>query len=120
MTVFVPTHRVDVLRGTTTDAYGDPADAEVVVAHGVPVLITEAGRAGTSSAKAEQGPVTTTPRTIRRLRGRFRPGVEVRTGDRWRDCSSGDAYQVTGVSSPTHVVGIADTLCDLVRVTPIG
>lgn len=120
MTAFIPTHRVDILRGTTEDAYGDEADTEAVAAYNVPVAITEAGRAGTSTARSERGPASTTPRTVGRLSGRFRPRTDVRNGDRLRVAGAGAVYRVVGVGTPPDVVGLPDVVADLVRVTAAG
>ena len=113
LSAFVPTRRVDVLRGTTTDVFGDPADTDTVVAPGVPCSLVEVSR-------REQEPVSGMWRTVRRFRARFRPGVDVRDGDRLRDARDASTYLVEGVSAPTDLVGAADLLCDLKRVTKAG
>lgn len=113
MTVFIPTHLVDVLRGTATDAYGDPADTDTVVGVDVPCSIMERSR-------REWDPASGTPRTVRYLWVRFRPGAGIRDGDRLRDNAAATIYLVGGVGAPTDLVGAADVLCDLTRVTGSG
>lgn len=113
MTAFVPTHLVDVLRGTATDSYGDQVDADAIAAYGAPCSIVEKSR-------REREPVSGTPRTVRYLRARFRPGAGIRDGDRLRDCADATIYLVGGVNVPTDLVGAADVLCDLTRVTGSG
>ncbi|WP_018502989.1 hypothetical protein [Parafrankia discariae] len=108
--VFVPTHEVDVLRGQTTDAYGDAADTDTVIAAAVPVSIVE-------TVRREQEPVSGTPRSIRYARGRARPQTDVRDGDRWRDVRSLAVWQVEGVSDRTDLYAAADIVVDLKRIT---
>lgn len=110
VSAFVPNVLVDILRGVTTDAYGDEVDTGQVAAYGVPVAITE-------TTRLEREPGSTTPRTVRTYRARFRPGAGVRDGDRLRVTGGGSTYRVEGVGEPTDVVGAADILCGLVRVT---
>ncbi len=109
MAAFLPTCRADVLRGSATDGYGDQADTGTVAAYGVAVSIVEVTRVDRPSASG-------TPRTIRRCRARLRPGADIRTGDRLM-LRSGVTFVVAGVTTPVNVVGAADVICDLVRVT---
>lgn len=113
MTAFVPTHRVDVLRGASPDTYGDLADADVTVAYAVPCAITETSR-------QTRDPASGTPRTVRSVRARFRPGGTLHGGDRLRDVVSGTTYVIVDVGTPTDLVGAADIVCSLTRVTATG
>ncbi|KPM55737.1 hypothetical protein ACG83_10690 [Frankia sp. R43] len=113
MSAFVATHRVDVLRGELPDAYGDAADADVLAYRGLPAVITETSRTTWDRATGK-------PRTVRRARGRFRPGVSLSSGDRIRDVASGTRYVVVDVVTSTDLVHAADVVCDLRRVTPTG
>jgi hypothetical protein len=54
----IATTRLDVLRGTTTDAYGDEQDTDTVVATGIPASLTEQSRRVTTKDDP-------TPRIIR-------------------------------------------------------
>jgi hypothetical protein len=117
VSAFIPNVWVDVLRGVTVDAYGDAADADAVVARGVPMWIKEVGRA---VGQADERPSSTTPRAVRRFLGRARPDADVRAGDRLRVAGGGTTYQVEGVAEPADVAGRADLVCTLVRVAPAG
>lgn len=120
MTAFIATHRVDVLRGASPDAYGDPADADVTIAHEIPCAITESSRTAGGTSRRTSGPVTGTPRTVRTARARFAPGVALLAGDRLRDVVSSVVYVIVDVGTPTDLVGRADVVCFLTRVTPAG
>ncbi|ONH62416.1 hypothetical protein CcI49_03280 [Frankia sp. CcI49] len=113
MSAFAATHLVDVLRGEVPDAYGDAADADVLVYRALPAVITETSRTTWDRASG-------TPRTVRRVRGRFRAGVSLSSGDRIRDVASGTRYVVVDVVTSTDLVHVADVVCDLRRMTSAG
>jgi hypothetical protein len=81
------THLADVLRGTTTDEYGDEQDVDTVIAADVEVSIIE-GRKGqqvyTQQAELLRKPIEGRTTATRVFTGRARPGTDIRTGDRLR------------------------------------
>lgn len=105
--MFLPTGLVNILRGETTDGYGDPADADTVVAADVPVSIIETSKRVWLPAESRFG-------TVRMFSGRARPAVDVRTGDRLKAGAS--IYLVEGVSQPGSPVGVVDKRLDLRRI----
>lgn len=109
MTVFIPTCTVSILRGETTDAYGDPVDASTVAASAVPMSIIE-------QQKRVWVPAESRTTVVRMYAGRARPGVDVRTQDRLRDEASMTIYQVEGVSAPASPLGASDVRLDLRRI----
>lgn len=109
MTAFVPTHRVSILRGETTDVYGDPVDGSTVAASAVPVSIIEQNQRVFVPAESR----TT---IVRMLTGRARPGVDIREQDRLRDDVTASIYLVEAVSHPASPFGQADVRLDLRRV----
>ncbi|MGH3205108.1 MAG: hypothetical protein ACRDP5_24120 [Streptosporangiaceae bacterium] len=107
---------ISVLRGTTTDAYGDPADAATPALTGVPAFIGETGR------KVED-PGTPTPRTIRQVTGRVPAWAGVKNTDQILDESTGDTYMVMAVTRPPALFGSPDSwpqVLDLKRVGASG
>lgn len=109
MTVFIPTTTVDILRGETTDAYGDPADAATPAASGVPASIIETSRRIFLPAESRLT-------KVRIFTGRVRPEVDVREGDRLRDTTTASIYLVEAVSRPASPIGAADARLDLRRI----
>ncbi len=87
MSGMIATHVCEVLRGTTTDAYGDEADTDTVVAADVLVSIIE-GRKGqqvyASQSEMQRKPVEGRTTSTREFTGRARPGTDIRVGDRLR------------------------------------
>lgn len=76
--ITTPTTTVSILRGETTDTYGDPADNATVAASGVLAALTEQTRQTTT-------PVDGDPRTVRYTTLRCGYGTDLRAGDRVRD-----------------------------------
>lgn len=109
MTAFIPTTTVDILRGESTDGYGDPVDNDTVATSAVPISIIEQNRRIFL-------PVENRTTVVRMFAGRVRPGVDVREGDRLRDTSSASIYLVEAVSRPASPVGLADARLDLRRI----
>ena len=132
MTAFLPTTRMTVLRWSSSaadgqgaadgrDLWGDPTDAaagstapggsNVTVADGLPASVAE-DRQRSYAAQEQRGGV------VEYMTVRFRPGVDVREGDRLLD-SAGQAYLVEAVSTPPGLVGRADvrTTCTKVAAT---
>jgi hypothetical protein len=106
----VATCRVTVLRGETTTALGDPADASTPVQDRVPFSILEQRRQTTRRADDRA-------QTVLYFTGRCSPRIDVRQGDRLQDESTGTIYLVTAVSRVASPIGTNDTRCDLEKVT---
>ena len=109
MTLYLATHTVDVLTGTTADDYGDTADGTTVAATAVPVSIVE-------SARRSQRFDTDTPRTTRSLTGRAPNGTPIRQGDRLRDTASTAIWIVDGVTQQSNPILTPDLVLELRRI----
>ena len=109
VTVFIPTTRVTIQRGTATDSYGDEIDSGQVHATGVPVVITEVQQR--SFLPDEQRGGVTEQHIIR-----FRPAVDIREGDRVLDEHTGALYVITDVTTPPSVTGLADIRTTATRI----
>lgn len=110
MTVFLATHVVDVLTGTTaTDDYGDATDGTTVAASNVAVSIMERARRASRYD-------TDSPRTIRQLAGRAPHGTPVKQGDRLRDTSSTAVWVVDGITRPSNPILTPDLVLELRRI----
>ncbi|WP_030506365.1 hypothetical protein [Microbispora rosea] len=109
MSAFIPTTTVAVLRGETTDEYGDPADSDTPVRGGVPISLIE---------RDQRVFVPAENRTtiVRYVTGRVRPHADIREQDRLRDERAGSIYLVEAVSRTASVVGAADVVLTLRRV----
>ena len=106
MPAYLATHLVDVLTGTTTDAYGDTVDAATVAAHNVPAAVLEQSR------RTDRYD-TQTPRTIRTHIGRVPNGTPVNAGDRLRDVKTAKTWVVDSVQTNTNPVIAADVILEL-------
>lgn len=132
MTAFIPTTLMTVYRWSATgddpdatndgrDPWGDPIDAgpnpadpageNTTVATGLPAAVAE-DRQRSYLATEQRGGV------VEYLTVRFRPGVDVREGDRLQD-EAGHLYAVEAVSNPPGLAGRADvrTTCTKVGAT---
>lgn len=102
---------VSVLRGTTTNEYGDEIDSNAAIYTGVPACLTETSR-------QTQDPSTPTPRTIRAVELHVPDHVGLLTTDRILDESTQQTYMVIEVTRPPTLIGApVDTLAVLKRVT---
>lgn len=101
MSGFLPTTTVAVLRGETTDSYGDPVDTDTPVRARVPISLIEQDRRVFVPAENRHT-------IIRQVTGRARPNADIREEDRLRDERTGSIYLVEAVSRPSSVVGAAD------------
>lgn len=108
---WIATHVVDVLTGTTTDAYGDVVDAATVSASAVPVSILEQSR--TTNRQDTQ-----TPRTVRSYTGRIHPGIAVTAGDRLRHNPTATIWVVDDVTTNANPVASPGSVLALRKVTP--
>ena len=106
----VATTTLTVLRGTTTDAYGDEQDADTVVATGIRASLTEQSRRVTTRDDP-------TPRIVRYAVGRVTAGTDITDQDRVRDERTGAVYIVEAVSSMANPAVAADIRLDLRRTT---
>lgn len=102
---------VSVLRGTTTDAYGDVQDASTPVFTGVPAVLVETGR-------NVMDPATQTPRTVRATTCVVPDGLGVTNADQILDETSGQKYAITEIVRPPTLMGApVDIVLTLKRVT---
>jgi hypothetical protein len=104
------TTTISVLRGTTTDGYGDPADGSTAVATGVVASILEQRQRTTT-------PVDGQPRVVRYFTARVPHGTDVRAGDRIKDEQTLTVYIVDTVTTPASPVRGPEVRLDLRRVT---
>lgn len=89
---YLPTTTASILRGTTTDGYGDPQDASTVVESGLPASILDP-----VASVRTQG--DTDPRVVRNTTIRLPPGTDVREDDRVLDETSGRIYAIDAVTT---------------------
>lgn len=106
----VATTRISILRGTTTDAYGDEQDTDTVVASGIPASLTEQSRRVTT----RENP---TPRIVRYAVARVPAQTDVTDQDRVRDERTGATYIVEATSSMANPAAVPDIRLDLRRTT---
>lgn len=100
------TTTITVYRGENTDEYGDPVDADVIVATGIPASILEQ----TVKAWTE---VTTVPRQFRWAKMRVTQGVDIRQDDRIKDERTGDIWTIVQISNRANPVRMQDLRVDL-------
>ncbi len=110
MPVAIATTTLAVLRGTTTDAYGDEQDTDTPVAVGIPASLTEQTRRVTTRDDP-------TPRIVRYAVARVSAGTDVTDQDRVRDERTGAVYIVDAASSMANPALTADLRLDLRRTT---
>lgn len=103
------TCRASILRGTTTNEFGDVVDTDTVVESNVLAQITERGQ-------VVQDPNTLTPRTIRDVRGYVPSNTNITAADRLRDDTHGVVYIVVEVIRPGGPAYSRDTALLLKRV----
>lgn len=115
MTAFLPTTRVDVLRGSSTNEYGDEVDADTVVASNVPAAVTEGITVTGLSGQVTYQPNSMRAGVVEEFTIRFRPDAGITENDRLLDKRTGAVYQVRAVFSPQAVVGLADQRVIAVR-----
>lgn len=107
----IPNTTVDILRGTTTNAFGDEVDLNEALFEGVPALLIETGR-------TVQDPSTPAPRTIRQIICHVPPWTGVLGTDRIRDRATLAVYIIISVTRPPTLMGApVDIMCNLKRVT---
>lgn len=106
----IATTTISVLRGTTTDDFGDVADTDTVVARGVPAALTEQSRRVTT----RDDPA---PRVIRSAVARVAAGTDVNDQDRIKDERTGATYIVDATSRMANPALQVDIRLDLRRTT---
>jgi hypothetical protein len=106
----IATTTVSILRGTTTDDYGDERDTDTPVATGVPASLTEQSRRVTTRDDP-------TPRIVRYAVARLPARTDVTDQDRIRDERTGAVYIVDAVSGMTNPTFEVDRRLDLRRTT---
>lgn len=106
----IATTRLTVLRGTTTDVYGDEQDTDAVIQTGIPAALTEQSRRVTTRDNP-------TPRIVRYTVARVAAGTDIRDQDRVRDERTGAVYIVDAPSSMANPAMAVDLRLDLRRTT---
>lgn len=109
--IATPTTTVDVLRGTTTNAYGDTVDADTPVPGltGLPASIIE-------RSQRVHAPKDGQDRIVRIVKGRMANGTAVRKGDRLRD-ATGVVYIIDNLYQQANPFWRQDLSLDLSRTT---
>ncbi len=102
------TERVDILRGSTTNVYGDEVDSDVVVQSNVPFGVNPASQQSTDSADERA-------QEVEYLRGRLPAGTDVRVNDRLRGAKTGFIYLVTGSHQAINPIMAQDVAVELTR-----
>jgi hypothetical protein len=97
------------LRGAGANVFGDVTDVDTALQTGLAMSIIEQTRATTRQADDRA-------QSVVYARGRVSPGVNVKTGDRFRDEVTGATYIVTSVSRMANPVSANDTALELERV----
>jgi len=107
--IATPTTTVDVLRGTTTNTFGDTVDADTVVP----------GMTGLPASIIEQRQKVHAPkdspsqdRIVRVFKGRMANGLDVRKGDRLRD-AAGTVYIIDNLYQQANPFWAQDLTFDL-------
>jgi hypothetical protein len=106
----IATTLVSVLRGVTTDAYGDEQDTDTPVHTGIPASLTEQSRRVTTRDDP-------TPRIVRYAVARVPAQTDVTDQDRLLDERTGAIYSVDAVSSMANPAATPDIRLDLRRTT---
>lgn len=109
MSTGLATTTVAVLRGTTTDAYGDPVDADDAVRARIPVALAITNRRVWVPAERRHTQVT-------EITGRVRRDADIQEEDRLRDERDGSIYLVEAVTIPPRVTGFEKARLTLRRV----
>lgn len=103
---------VSVLRGTTTNAWGDTVDAGgmgSVVASDIPAFIAV-------KSKTVTDPSTQTPRVVQTIRGAVGSDVDIRDTDQLYDDTHAVTYAVEAVTQPLAAGITPDLELELRRV----
>lgn len=101
---------VSILRGTSTDSYGDEVDEQTAVARNVLCALEESSRR--TYLPAEQA-----TRVVRSYSARLSPTASVQKGDRLRDERTGVVYVITDLMDPRSAHHTPDIHVELSRTT---
>lgn len=101
---------VSILRGTTTDEYGDEEPSGTAVYEHLPASLIEQTRTVFNADNP-------TPRVVRIVKLRLPNGTDLRTDDQVRDERSGIIYWVDDFVTPANGVLAADLSANLRRTT---
>ena len=107
------TTQVSVLRGTTTDQFGDQIPVTTPVATGIPAAIVESSRTVLDLA-------TQTPRTVRTVTCVMPGWADVLGTDRLQDQTTGLTYFIETVETQPSLGYPGDQVLGLRRVTGTG
>jgi hypothetical protein len=100
-----------ILRGTTSNQYGDEIDSNTPFISGLPITLIETG-------KSVQDPSTPTPRTIRQIYANVPEWAGIVDTDRLLDERTGDVYIIISVTKPPTIIGApVDTVLGLKRIS---
>lgn len=103
---------VSILRGETTDQFGDIIDANDIAYSGVPAILVETSR-------QTSDPSNPSPRTVRSVVLTVPEWIGLLNSDRIRDEATGNTFMVIEVTKPPTLMGApVDTSAVLKRVTP--
>lgn len=100
---------ISVLRGTTTDAWGDIVDSSAVHASAIPAFIVVKSR-------TVYDPSTQTPRAVQSIVGAVGSDVDIRDTDQILDESHSVTYAVESVTQPLGAGITPDQTLELRRV----
>lgn len=106
----IATTQVEILRGTTTDEFGDEKDTNTPIASGIPASLVEQTRRVTTRDNP-------TPRIVRYAVARVPANTDVTDQDRVRDQRTGAIYIVEAVSAMDNPALTVDRRLDLRRTT---
>jgi len=106
----IATTTVSILRGATTDDYGDEQDTNSPIATGIPASLTEQSR-------RVSGRENQTPRIVRYAVARLPARTDVSENDRLLDERTGAKYIVDAVSGMANPAFEVDRRLDLRRTT---
>jgi hypothetical protein len=104
--IATPTTRVDVLRGTAEDDFGDTVDTDTVVMTDIPASIIE-------RTQRVHEPKDGQDRIVNIAKGRLPRGTGVLKGDRLRDRTTGVIYVVDNVYEQANPFWRQDQSLDL-------
>ena len=103
------TTRISILRGESTDEWGDPVDNDTVAASGIQAAITEVNQDSSNE-------VTGIPRTVRRAILRVGSEVDLRTNYRIYDEWNDETWTINFISRVQNPVCAMDTKAEIQRV----
>jgi hypothetical protein len=102
------TTTVSILRGTTTDSFGDGADVATVLKSGIAASLIESTRTAVE-------PVSGTPRIIRTHIARLPATTDITEDDRIKDERTNEIYIVVSVTRNANPVLTQPLRADLKR-----